>query len=421
MQDDVDVTRRKLLKRLGLTALAVYAAPVVLDLSPSRASSVSSFSGRPRRRPRRRPPRRQRRAPRPEIVVSTQTSGGIDRIAAEGYTLLSRDSVDLLGAEVARFRLPANRTVEQARAEIPALVPATLVDVNSVYRPGSLDCGEDGCAAFEMIGWRRSPQACPAGTVIGMIDTGVNPGHAALQGADVEIVPSIAEGRRPASAAHGTGIAVMIVGRADTRTPGLLEGAKLIAVAAFHRDPSGQDVADAFDVARAIDRLVTRGVGVINMSFTGPDNVVLAEVIRRAIARNTIIVAAAGNHGPNAEPRYPAAYEGVVAVTAVDRDGNVYRRANAGEHIDFAAPGVRLWTAASVRGGRFRSGTSYAAPFVTAAFAVARARAPGRSPADLVRDMAAGAVDLGASGRDPTFGWGLVQSGGCSGGVAAPR
>lgn len=412
--DGADATRRRLLMRMGLAAAAAYAAPVLLQLSQSRASSFSaSFSGRPRRRPQR------RAAPaRPEILVSAASAADIDRIAAQGYTLLARDTLGLLGSQLARFRLPANRTVEQARDEIQGLVPAALFDVNSVYRPGSLDCDEAGCAAFAMIGWSAGAQACPAGTVVGMIDTGVNSDHAALDGVDVEVVPAIAEGRRAASSVHGTGIAILIAGRGDQRTPGLLDGIRLVAMEAFHRDPSGQDIADAFDIARALDGLVGRGIEVINMSLTGPDNAVLAQVVRAAIERDTIIVAAAGNQGPKAPPLYPAAYEGVVAVTAVDRDGNVYRQANAGEHIDFAAPGVRLWTAASVRGGRFRSGTSYAVPFVTAALAAARAQAPERKAAEIVQDLAQRAVDLGPAGRDPTFGWGLVQSGGdCAGGA----
>jgi subtilisin family serine protease len=96
----------------------------------------------------------------------------------------------------------------------------------------------------------------------------------------------------------------------------------------------------------------------------------------------------------------------------VDGERQVYRRAVNGPHIDFAGPGVQLWTAASVSGGRFRSGTSYAAPFVSAALAVARAREPETPSAQLVSALAAQAADLGAPGRDEVFGWGLVQTDG---------
>ncbi len=410
-----DPTRRRMLARLGLALGAAYAAPALMRLDTARASSGGSFSysgpSRPRRR--RAPP------PRPEIVVSAPTAADIDRIAAAGFTVLSRARIDLIGAEVARFRLPAGVTPAQAPARVEQISPGSLVDLNHVYRPGSLPCGDDGCAAFQMIGWPEPGEDCAGLPAIGMVDTTVNDGHAALADVDVTRVPVLAEDRAAAGAIHGTAVAILIAGRGDSRTPGLLPRARLVVAEAFFRDARGQDAADAFDIARAVAGLVERGVGVVNLSFSGPRNLVLERVVAAALARDVILVAAAGNSGPRAEALYPAAFEGVVAVTAVDSGERAWRQAAAGEHIDFAAPGVQLWTAASVSGGRFRSGTSFAAPFVTAALAVARAREPGRPAAEIVEALAGRARDLGAPGRDPTFGWGLVQAEtGCGAGVA---
>ena len=407
MSDRNALTRRQMLLRLGIAAGTAYTVPVLLRLSEARASSLSFSSSRPRRRA------------RPEIVVTAPSAGDIDRIAAQGYTLLSRGRLDLINAQMARFRLPAGVTIERARGHIIQLVPSAGFDLNHIYRPGELACGGDTCAAFEMIGWKTAAHACPAGTTVGLVDTPVNIRHAALQGVAIEIVPAIADGRRPASNAHGTAIAVLIAGRRDARTPGLLTGARVIAAEAFHRDARGQDAADAFDIARAIDLLVGKKAGVINLSFAGPANEILQRVVDAARERDVILVAAAGNAGPKAAPLYPAAYESVVAVTAIDRDSRVYRQANSGAYIDFAAPGVRLWTAAASSGGRFRSGTSYAVPFVSAAFATARARMPDKKAADLIAAMAEQAVDLGAPGRDSMFGWGLVRADGdCAAGGA---
>jgi hypothetical protein len=88
----------------------------------------------------------------------------------------------------------------------------------------------------------------------------------------------------------------------------------------------------------------------------------------------------------------------------VDGKGEIWARAVRGRHIAFSAPGVGL-PVAGARGGR--SGTSYATPFVTAALALAHGTG-GDGPATLAR-LAAAARDLGPSGRDATFGWGLVQ------------
>jgi len=395
-----------MLTRLGIAAGTIYAAPVLMRLSSARASSGSSLSFSSSG---------PRRTARPEIVVTAPTSSDIERIVAQGYSLLSRGRLELLNVEIARFRVPAGVTIERARGQIIQLVPAALFDLNHVYRPGELACGNDTCAAFEMIGWKTAAHACPAGTTVGMVDTSVNVSHEALRGMDVETVPAISAGRRPASSVHGTAIAILLTGRRDARTPGLLDGARVIAAEAFHRDARGQDAADAFDIARAIDLLISKNARVINLSFAGPANNILRQVVDAARGRDVIIVAAAGNAGPRAEPLYPAAYESVVAVTAVDRDSRVYRQANSGTHIDFAAPGVRLWTAASRSGGRYRSGTSYAAPFVSAAFATARARMPDKNATDLIAEIAEQAIDLGPSGRDDTFGWGLVRAdGNCS-------
>ena len=159
-----------------------------------------------------------------------------------------------------------------------------------------------------------------------------------------------------------------------------------------------------------------RGVRVINLSLSGPPNKLLEKAIAAAIASDVVIVAAAGNKGPGAEPAYPAAYPGVVAVTAVDRDLRIYARATRGDYIALSAPGVDVWTA-SVPGRRrpekrhllrrpLRLGGRGGAPCASPRSSHRR-----RSNATLFD----AARDLGGEGRDPVFGWGLVQAGGLCG------
>ena len=207
----------------------------------------------------------------------------------------------------------------------------------------------------------------------------------------------------------------MLLGRLDSRVPGLLPYAELIAVEAFHRGGSG-DQADAFSLANAIDLLLDQGVSVINLSFSGPENAVLRQITEEAVARSVALVAAAGNGGAGAPPVYPAAWPHVLAVTAVDSQKRIYRQANQGPYISLAAPGVGVWTAASISGGRLKSGTSFAVPFVTAALAVQRLREPD-TPLDLsIGQMVDCAQDLGEAGYDPVFGNGLVSAPGyCKG------
>lgn len=122
-----------------------------------------------------------------------------------------------------------------------------------------------------------------------------------------------------------------------------------------------------------------------------------------------MVVAAAGNNRSD-EAMYPAASPDTIAVTAVDASGRIYRQANFGAHIEFAAPGVDLYVAWS-EAGTYRSGTSFATPVVTALLA----RQSEHAPVDLDTARAAlraDARDLGPGGRDERFGFGLVQSGG---------
>lgn len=411
--------RRDLLKRLGITATLAYSAPVLLQLSAARASSFSGPSGvsdrsdwsapsHPQRVRQTRPQQRARPAPPPELLVTVQSEDHFAALEDGGFRLLSAQSIMLIDQWIGRFALPQGMSLDEARARAAELVPTGRVDDNDIYRTSELLCSNDECEAFSMIGWPQS-EPCDAAPVIGLVDTGINPDHDAFAGQALELLDFDRNERDPAGLIHGTAIAALLIGRPQSRTPGLLPNARLVAVDAFYADPQG-DAADAFSLVRALDQLAGHQVDVINMSFAGPDNFVLSRAIAALAERGVALVAAAGNDGPRAAPRFPAAYDPVLAVTAVDKRHQVYRQAVAGEHIGFAAPGVNLWTAASTSGGRLRSGTSYAAPFVTAALAVARDRDPEAPVRDIVEQLARNAEDLGPEGFDTTYGWGLVRA-----------
>ena len=118
------------------------------------------------------------------------------------------------------------------------------------------------------------------------------------------------------------------------------------------------------------------------------------------------LVAAVGNDGMTGVPRYPAAYPGVVGVTAVDHDNQALAAGNRGAFVTLAAPGVDVWipgqpTNGSAAVDQLATGTSYAAPYVTATLAAF---------GDNVEAMLSTARDLGPPGIDPVYGHGLVQA-----------
>lgn len=413
-----DRTRRALLKRLGLASAMAYVAPALTPIATARASGSGGGSGGSgpggregsgrASRPVVRQPRRQSAPavrPRPELVALVPSGLSRDAALAAGYVILAeRAGVD--NADLLRLALPPGRPVQEAAADLARLLPGTVSDVNHLYTPDELLCRDGTCDAHAIVGWNERPSALAPR--IGMIDTGINVDHGALAGQKLTVVQATLAERDAAGRQHGTAIAAMLIGRRDSTAPGLLPNAELIAVEAFHRG-SGGEVADAFALADALQHLIDARVQVANLSFSGPENAVFGRVVAAALAQGIALVAAAGNGGPGAPPAFPAAWPGVLAVTAVDAGLKPYRRAARGPHVDFAAPGVNLWTAASISGGRLRSGTSYAAPFVTAALAVERLRRPEAPLTGAIAGLAGCALDQGDPGHDSVFGHGVIS------------
>ena len=294
-------------------------------------------------------------------------------------------------------------------------------DFNHFYRSSQAEpaaqataCTHANCAAWAAIGWpadRIGTQSCPLTTRIGLIDTGINPDHDILAGASVQLLPRAGD-PLPSGAVHGTAIASLLVGAPGSRVPGLLPGAELLAVDVFSRS-AGDERADVAALVEGLDLLAAQEVRLFNLSLAGPPNSVLSRMLDRLTepeGLDAVIVAAAGNAGPTAAPAWPAAHPQVIAVTATDPRGRVYPGAQRGDHLALAAPGVNLLAATSVRGARGKTGTSFAVPFVTAAAAVQMSRPAAQTGAQIRTSLAEAARDLGAAGRDPIFGHGLLSA-----------
>lgn len=231
---------------------------------------------------------------------------------------------------------------------------------------------------------------------LGVIDTGVD--GAALPMSNSLLSQRAFAGPAPVARDHGSMVASIAVSR----------GVRVHVADVFGHSTDGALAASADRIAAALDWMIAHRIAVVNISIEGPENGVLAEMVRRAAERGHIIVAAAGNGGPAARPSFPAAFDGVLAVTAIDESDRPYIRANRGDYIDFAAKGVDVNV--DVNGSVARvSGTSFASPII-AAEAAARLHAP--SPADSARVLTAlraRAEDLGAPGRDNVYGWGALR------------
>jgi hypothetical protein len=297
---------------------------------------------------------------------------------------------------------------------LPAAAPSSLPEiVVDLTRLPSGPCTHANCAVFDAVGWPRDRAALPGCSVtlpIGILDTGVNIDHEFLAGAQVDLVTLTDTAVDPSRAVHGTAVTSLLVAPPGGRVEGLIPEAKVIVADIFGRD-GDDERADVVSLLRGLDLMAERGVRVLNLSLSGPPNTVLQEAIDR-LARDhgMVIVAAVGNDGPSAEPAYPAAYDDVIAVTAIDRRGRIYDDAQRGNHVDVAAPGVDLLLATSVSGARPQTGTSFAVPFVTAAAALILSNDPELSPQMVADRLASLTQDFGAEGRDDIFGQGILQA-----------
>ncbi|WP_282608503.1 S8 family serine peptidase [Pelagibius sp. Alg239-R121] len=336
-------------------------------------------------------------------------------IAALGYRIAERVPLAALGQDIFRVSLPAGTTLDEAVRELRAALPDAVVDRNSLY---DLQTGPRFYAKH-VINWPADFLRCAGGGLesrIGLIDSGLDRTHPALAEQSI-VLKSFLNGEKTSEGLeHATGIAALLVGRPGVGTPtGLLPAARLYIAEVFQRDAKGTTRASTLTISIALNWLAEEGLRVVNLSFAGPRNAVFSANLAQASRQGMVLIAAAGNFGSEAPPAFPAAEESVIAVTAVDSRHHLYVKASRGSYIDFAAPGVDIWTAKPGGGGAYRSGTSFAAPYVTAIVAAELSLNPRLSTGLLSESMRRNALDIGLAGKDDHFGWGLVRAPrGCS-------
>ncbi len=316
---------------------------------------------------------------------------------AAGYRALETTRLSGLGLTMMTYQMPDGITGNQAIAALEGAVPTSTVGVNHAYRLQQQDAAQSLEYADEMMRWTEG--GCRARVRIGMIDTAIDKASPALAGARVT-TRKFFDGPS-ADATHGTDVAAVL---AD---PGRLQGVRLYAANVFGRPEAADPVAGADALVRALDWLAGEDVRLVNLALAGPHNKLLNLAVERAAARGLILVAAVGNDGPTVDPLFPAGFEEVIAVTAVDKKGRIYRKAVRGPHVDIAAPGVDVLIPSAGR-TRFVTGTSIATPFVTARLAADPSVVTARDVTEIRNRLAQTSAELGPAGRDPIFGYGLA-------------
>lgn len=339
-------------------------------------------------------------------ILALMDPDGAHAAATAGYRVLEATPLPELGASLVRVSVPEASTPEEAMRAFQTAVPARAIDYNHIYMFQA--------AAIETAPWGVSvhpketyPSSLGIGqgppVRVGLMEAGLDKGHPCLKG--VEVSERDFGLRSRGSPEHGTAVASLLVGCGEAKSAAPIA---LRNAAVFFNDGSAA-AATASNLIKGIDWLASERVSVINMSLSGPHNALLQHALAGAHAKGIAIVAAVGNDGPASPPRYPAAYPEVVAVTAVDTMGVVYRRAVQGAHVAFAAPGVDVEVA--VPGGAFgrMTGTSVAAPLAARVIALYRAESADAASDTNLGELAKLALDLGQPGRDPVYGYGLIR------------
>jgi len=326
-----------------------------------------------------------------DSLVLTTLDGG--RPQVEVVQVDGTQEAGELAGEVAR-----DSTLVAVEADVAARVDEDALE-GSQWALGTLGAAE---------AWTRSTGA---GTVIAVVDTGVEASHVDLAGRVLVGRTFLNQGSESAGAVdehgHGTHVAgIAAAGRNGTGIVGLAPDAQILPVRALGANGSGW----LSDVASAVVWATDNGADVVNLSLGGGSgSSALASAVQYATDHGVVVVASAGNNGACGPTSWPAAYTEVIAVAATTSNGSVASYSTTGSYVDVAAPGSTILSSVIGGGWGYKSGTSMAAPYVAGAAALIVAAEPGVGVGEVRERLESTATDIATVGKDQWSGWGLID------------
>jgi subtilisin family serine protease len=297
-------------------------------------------------------------------------------------------------------------SVENAGPNFLTVLPFEMPDVAASV----LDL-EHAWAARDLVSAREAMAYEPgdASVLVGLLDSGIAPKHGDTQGRFRSGFDSVQFGAGDFSTGvtllgdskrvdtkpideyvgHGMACAGIIGARGDSIPPGLagecpMLPIRVLGAAKLPGKNQAVGLGAITDIDLGMQMAVELGAKVLNMSF-GTLNSMLdplapkphADVVRYALMRGCVLVAASGNSGKD-EIYWPAAHEGVIAVGSVGLESRPSAFSTRGAHVALCAVGEKVATC-DIQGYQLATGTSFAAPFVTAVAALLVSRAQRRS------------------------------------------
>jgi subtilisin family serine protease len=333
----------------------------------------------------------------------------LDLVRAKAVWVPSRAAAAKLAAHPAVLRVDDDVVVEALERErFGALAKAA-----GATRPAEvLPWGIDKIDA-ELV-WPGGNEADPV--KVGIIDTGISNKHpdllANVKGGVNTINPLKSWNDDNGHGSHVAGIVAAL--NNSVGVVGAGPAADLYAIKVLNSSGSGY----LSDVIEGIDWAIANKMQVINMSLgTVSDVPSLHDAVKAAKNVGIVVVAAAGNSGGSVN--YPAAYEEVIAVSAIDQNNMIASFSSRGPEVDLAAPGVSIYSTYKGTGYATLSGTSMAAPHVAGSAALVLntpvgaydVNANGKwDPDEVQKKLQDRAIDLGDTGFDSLYGWGLINA-----------
>lgn len=303
-----------------------------------------------------------------------------------------------------------------------AIIEATEASISKLQDADNIiviEKDEELEIAAQRVSWGVKPIQIPSawqtgytgkGIKVAVIDTGIGPHD------DLNVVERISFVRSEPSTGdlngHGTHIAGIIAALDNNiGVKGIAPDAELYSLKVFNKEGKGYTQ----DVLAAIDWAIEHQIDIINLSLTSEAAVSSYEdLVNHAYQKGILIIGAAGNSIETDvkidNVKYPARYTNVIAVSSVDSKGNKGYFSSIGPAVEVTAPGVNIYSTYVNNSYDILQGTSLATAFVTGHLALLKEAYPNLNNTQLRKIMVDTSFDLGPSGRDPVFGYGLIQA-----------
>jgi hypothetical protein len=364
------------------------------------------------------PPSGERRYVPDEVVVQLNGDPSqrvIDRLVRRyRLTRVESQNFSLLSATLHRWHITNGRSVSAVIADLATSRVIAWVQPNYLYsllqenaaqdstgsKPEEADASQYAIAKLHLT--EAHNLAKGDNVTVAVIDSGVDLSHPELQGIAADQFDALGSTATPDQ--HGTAIAGIIA--AHRRLVGAAPAVHMLAARAFTVSSSGT-AGTTFNIIKGLDWAMSRGARVINMSFAGPADPLMQRATASARQKDAIMIAAAGNAGPQSPPLYPAADPSVIAVTATDAEDHLFAMANRGDYVAAAAPGVDILIAAPGDRYQISSGTSYAAAYASGVAALILGLKPTLQPDAIKRILMTTAHSKGPNDQ---FGAGLIDA-----------